>query len=411
MNRNPGPSWRSPRFWAKLCAGVAGVVLAIVAGGVFGLRWNARTQRDAVAAIKEARGSVTYDWEEEGAIRSASPFTIPGFPEWLIYFGWSGTSREEDGPDAPAWLVSLLGVDCFGNVTSVRLPGRAPVDLLEQIGRLKRLKSLRLSGLVLNDRQSLEFLAHLDQLEDLTLVRSRLSPGALSDLAHLKKLQSLNLMGTNVDNAALASIEGLTELTDLNLSGTAIDGTGLASLSRLSKLEDLKLDHTAIDDQGLSVLAKFPVLARLSLYGTKITGVGLVHLKGAQRLEEVRLEGTKLGDVGVENLASVTSLKVLELKGTAVGDAGVKYLKGLTNLEEVTLDRTAVTDAGLAYLTALPHLVIVSVQHTRVTEAGIAAVQRGRAALQAQQLTAATTTSGGSGATAEAGITDLEIVH
>jgi hypothetical protein len=53
--------------------------------------------------------------------------------------------------------------------------------------------------------------------------------------------------------------------------------------------------------------------------------------------------------------------------------------------------------------------VIVSVQHTRVTAAGIAAVQRQRAALQAQQL-AATTTSGGSAAT-EASITNLDIVH
>jgi hypothetical protein len=410
VNRKPGPSWRSPRFWGKLCAGIAGVVLTIVAGGVFGLRWKASAQRDAVAAIKEAHGSVLYDWEEDGAIRSSARFTIPGFPDWMIAWCRFGSQSEEGGPDAPAWLVSLLGVDCFGNVSSVRLPGRAPKDPLEQIGRLKRLKSLRLSGLVLNDRQGLAFLANLDQLEDLTLVRSRLRPGALSHLARLKKLQSLNLMGTNADNAALASIEGLTELTDLNLSGTAIDGAGLASLSRLSKLEDLKLDHTAIDDQGLSVLAKLPALAHLSLYGTKLTGAGLVHLKGAQRLEELRLEGTKLGDVGLVNLASVTSLKVLELKGTAVGDAGMKFLKGLTNLEELTLDRTAITDAGMACLTALPHLVIVSVQHTRVTEAGIAAVQRGRAALQSQQL-AATPTSGASATSPQAGITDLEIVH
>ncbi len=410
VNRKPRPSWRSPRFWAKLCAGIVGVVLAIGAGGAFGLRWNASAQRDAVAAIKEAHGSVLYDWEEDGAIRSSSPvFAIPGFPDWMIAWCRFGARAEEGGPDAPAWLVSLLGVDCFGNVTSVRLPGRAPADSLALIGRLKRLKSLRLSGLVLTNRQSLEFLANLDQLEDLTLVRSRLRPGALSHLAHLKKLQSLNLMGTNVDNAALASIEGLAELTELNLSGTAIDGAGLASLGKLSKLEDLNLDRTAIDDRGLSVLAKLPALAHLSLYGTKLTGAGLVHLKGAQRLEELRLEGTQLRDESLVNLASVTSLKVLELKGTAVGDAGMKYLKRLTNLEELTLDRTAITDAGLAQLTALPHLMIVSVQHTRVTEAGIAVVQRQRAALQAQQL-AATTTSGGAAAT-EAGITDLEIVH
>ncbi len=257
--KQSGSWWRSWGVLVKLCAGFAIVMIAIAAGAVAWLRWNAAGQRDAVAAITKARGSVTYDWEEADAVRSSGGFTIPGFPEWMFNFGWFNAAAESEvaGPDAPPWLVSLLGVDCFGNVTSVSLPGRATGDSLEPIGKLKRLKTLRLNSLVLNN-QSLQFLKNLGELEDLTLVRSRLGQGALSHLAHLKKLQSLNLLGTNVDNAALASIAGLIELTNLNLSGTRIDSAGLASLKGLSKLEDLNLDRTAISDQGLSVLAGFP---------------------------------------------------------------------------------------------------------------------------------------------------------
>ena len=373
----PGSWWRSWGFWVKLCGGIAIVMFAIFAGAVLWLRWNAAARRDAVAAIKKARGSVTYEWEEPDVIRSAGFFTIPGFPAWMSDLGWSNRPTEEGGPDAPPWVVSLLGVDCVGDVTSVTLPRRAPAEVLAQAGKLKRLKSLRLDGLVLSDR-SLQFLEDFDHLEDLTLVRSQLGQGALSHLAHLKKLQSLNLLGTDVDNAALASIAGLTELTSLNLSGTMIDSAGLAALKGLSKLEDLNLDRTAISDQGLSVLAGLPALAHLSMYGTRLTGSGLVHVRGLKRLESLRLEGTDLRDPGLVHLANVTSLKVLGLKGTSVGDAGIKCLTGLTNLEELTLDRTGVTDSGLAQLAGLPHLVIVSVQHTRVTEAGIAAVQAER---------------------------------
>ena len=399
--------WRTFGFWAKLCAGVAIVLLAVFVGGISWLRWNARAQRVAVAAIKDARGRVEYDWEKPDAVVSSAGFAVPGFSKkWLMRSSPSAARSEGGGPGAPPWLVSLLGVDCFGQVTSVSLPRRAPDELLQHVGRLKRLTTLRLDNLVDAD-QGVAFLEGLDCLEELTLVRSRLGQGAMSHLAGLKKLQSLNLHGTNVDNDGLAHIAGLTALTDLNLNGTAIDGAGLASLQGLTNLRDLDLDGTAIGDTGLSVVGKLPALTRLSLNGTRLIGVGLVHLKGLKRLEELSLEGTGVRDFGLAYLSGLTNLKVLELNGTPVGDAGLKCLAGLTNLEELTLDSTAITDAGLAHLTLLPHLVIVSMQDTKVTDAGITEMKRRRAAAQAQQLAA---TSNGIAHAAPA-ITDVEIVR
>ncbi len=407
MTSKPGPPWRSLRFWAKLCAAVAIIPLAVFVGAVCLLRWNASAQRIAVAAIKEAHGRVEYDWENPDVVRSSARFSIAGLEDWLNSWTPSSAESEDGGPPAPHWLVSLLGVDCFGHVTSVSAQ-RAPdkFKLVEHVGQLKRLSALRLTGFQLSD-QEMTFLDKLDCLEELTFVRCRLGNGTLSQLAGLKNLKSLNLHGSNVNSLALANIQGLTALTELNLSGTAIDGAALASLRGLSNLQGLDLDRTAIDDSGLAVLANLTALIRLSLNGTKLSGVGLVHLKGLNRLEELSLEGTRVSDAGLAHLAGLTRLKVLELKGTLVGDAGLKYLKDFSNLETLTLDRTAVTDAGLAHLTVLPHLVVVSVQHTKVTEAGITEMKRQRAALQAQQL--ATTTTGVTAA--GAGITDVEIMH
>jgi len=68
------------------------IVLVLVIGA--GLGWMVRTvrdaqiQREAVAAIRNAGGRVTYDWEwtEQG--------DIPGGKPW-----------------APRWLTDLVGVD------------------------------------------------------------------------------------------------------------------------------------------------------------------------------------------------------------------------------------------------------------------------------------------------------------
>src|SRR6516165_8790615 len=85
---------RSPRSWRRfLRFGVRGLIVLVLVIGA-GLGWivrQAHIQRDAVAAIKHAGGSVKYDWE----------YVSKGNP-------W-----------APRWLVDWLGVDFFGHVTEV----------------------------------------------------------------------------------------------------------------------------------------------------------------------------------------------------------------------------------------------------------------------------------------------------
>ncbi len=79
-----------------------------------GLGWvvrEANVQRDAVAAITAAGGSVTYDWEMSGGT------VVPGGKPWV-----------------PRWLTDRIGVDFFGHVTSVSLTEGETSAVMEAIG-------------------------------------------------------------------------------------------------------------------------------------------------------------------------------------------------------------------------------------------------------------------------------------
>lgn len=399
----PGASERLWRLAFRLVAGVVVVFLILGFGGVFWLKSKARPQRDAVAAIKEAGGKVYYVWEDPDAA-DVSPVS---FRPNLLGWTWLGGESDVEGPAAPPWLVSMLGVDCFGDVTSVVALRPASDQLLGHIGHLEKLESLRMQVATASE-PGMKSLERLVCLKRLTLARSRVITAGFAHLAALKNLEYLNLERTNIDDhAALAGLKSLTALTELNLGGTTITDSGMESLRELIKLEDLTLNNTAISDAGLASLANLSALRRLSLKGTRLNGAGLAHLKQLTKLEELCLEGTGVDDNSLAHLAGAFNLKVLQLKGTAVGDAGVVRLKGLTNLQELTLDRTRITDAGLVELAALPHLGIVSVQHTKVTEGAITEIKRRRAELQVQQLTASSTGI----VPPETAIIDLEIVH
>ena len=122
---------------------------------------RAHVQRDALAAIRKAGGSVQYDWQYKDGGRIA------------------------DGkPRGPKWLADRLGPDYFDTITTVS------------------------SGPATSDAE----LAHIGQLTQLEQLNLRES-AAVTDagLAHVKgltRLRILYLRGTQVTDAGLAHIEG-----------------------------------------------------------------------------------------------------------------------------------------------------------------------------------------------------------
>jgi hypothetical protein len=264
-------------------------VLVLVIG--VWLAWlvrSAHIQRDAVAAITHAGGKVSYDWEWSNG------HDIPGGKPW-----------------APRWLVSLLGIDYFGNIASVTFTFTGREVPAAHVARLTRLERLFVFQSPFGDKGA----AHLKgmrNLSELALIGTQVTDAGLVHLKDWKRLAMLQLTGVQIKDGGLEHLKGLTNLTYLTLGATNVTDAGLENLNGLTKLEVLVLTNTG-----------------------QITDAGLVHLKRLNHLSD------------------------LDLSGTRVSDAGLAHLKGLTNLHSLDASRSLVTDEGMKALQqALPNLTI-----------------------------------------------------
>ena len=149
--------WR--RFARFSVRGLVSLILLI--GAVLGwLVRSAHIQRDAVAAIRRAGGSVMYDWQWKNGEPNAN-----GKLRW------------------PKWLVDLIGIDYFGHVTRVEFAEHGCDADLVQVARLGRLASLNLA-------------------------RSPVTDVGISHLSGLSSLESLDLSQTNITDARSGAPEG-----------------------------------------------------------------------------------------------------------------------------------------------------------------------------------------------------------
>ncbi len=205
------------------------MVLVLMAGA--GLGWSiqrATVQLDAVRDIEAAGGVVTYDFQ-----RSEDP----GNPD--------GT------PPGPRWLVDLLGIDFFADVTYVKLGrSRKADDIPVLVGRLHRLEELDTHSARVTD-SGLAHLAGLSELRHLTCEGSPgLTDAGLAHLAGLERLEWLWIDGsTRIEGPGLAHLAGLNRL-NLLLIRVQTD-TGLSSLSRLTGLRQLFIRLGKVTDAAL----------------------------------------------------------------------------------------------------------------------------------------------------------------
>ncbi len=241
------------------------VVVLVIGAGLGWLVRSARIQREAVEAIKNAGGSVCYNWEySDGNV-------ISGGNPW-----------------APPWWVNLVGVDYFGHVSLVVSP------------------SARVSA------ATIELVGPLSQLEELRLGHSAVADAGLGHLNGLGKLKRLILTGTDVNDTALVHLKGLRELSALDLIGTGVTDAGLAHLKGLSNLSVLGLSYTKVSDRGLEHLSGLKNLSSLDLHGTQVTDAGMVHLKGLSHLSYLNLLFTQVTDAGIKELKQALPSLTLE---------------------------------------------------------------------------------------------------
>ena len=164
----------------------------------------------------------------------------------------------------------------------------------------------RLNSVSLDDTQITG--AGLSSLREMTQLSALHAVGApidtLEPIRHLTKVRTLILAGTKIDDAGLAPVAGFYELYYLALQYTSVGDAGLAHIARLSNMKILHLHGTRISDDGLIHLAGLSRLESLSLSETAITDRGLKHLMGLTSLKSIAIDS----QAGVTT-AGITSLQ------------------------------------------------------------------------------------------------------
>jgi hypothetical protein len=193
------------RWWNDVRFSVSSLIaFTALTGCLLGwLTHNARVQRETVAAIRAAGGTVGY----EGALEDST---------W-----WP-----------PNFLLDNLGIDYFDRVTVIYLTDSRSADsVLPQVGRLHWLRELYLGG-------------------------SSISDQGLRHLKGLTRVVSLDLSATAISDDGLASVEGFYRLRELNLARTRIGDAGIMHLVKLKDLSKLDVSKTRVSVEGTRALAR-----------------------------------------------------------------------------------------------------------------------------------------------------------
>jgi hypothetical protein len=166
--------------------------------------------------------------------------------------------------------------------------------------------------------------------------------------------------------AVLPFLREFPELDELSILHTKIGDEHFKYLLPLKKLVWLELSHSNIGDESLKHLKTFPDLKSISLANTRITDKGLEQLKELTQLDLLNLGGNKITDAGLAHLTKLTNLTSLALVETQITDAGIARLQGMKKLRDLCLQDTAVTDAALDQLHALKSLRVIAIKETTV---------------------------------------------
>jgi hypothetical protein len=286
------------------------IVLVLVVGT--GLGWlirSARIQRDAVAAITRAGGSVQYNWE------------------------WANGEPIAGGrPAVPKRMIDLIGLDYLGHVTRVSYMQRAIDSMNARVAKMNaEFSALVAARAELAEAQAKpdpalghadgEAVTHLKPLASIKSPESE-SQAFMADLTRLPQLSSLDLSFTDVTDDGLAHLKVLTSLSELNLMHTRITDSGLAHLKGLSNLSHLRLGDGFIA-AGFRVEESLKPLFDLP----PITDAGLAHLEGLTNLSELDLSATEITDAGLVHLKALANLRSVDLRGTHITNAGAQELQ------------------------------------------------------------------------------------
>ncbi|MEI8379061.1 MAG: G protein-coupled receptor LGR4 [Planctomycetota bacterium] len=221
----------------------------------------------------------------------------------------------------------------------------------QHLGHIQSLETLNIIATKLND----DWIAPLGQLTRLKSLRftnnGKLTDAGLEQLAGLKNLETFSFVGTGMKGHAYSKFHGWTRLIKVSHRGSSIDDEGLQQLcEHLVNLESISLAHAKFTDAGAVHLAKLTRLKGLEIGSQNATPSCL------KSISALPLEYLQIGDgldkpEGIKLIKDIPTLRRLTLTNAKeLTDADLKVVAGITQLEHLELGRIDLPDERLDQL-------------------------------------------------------------
>lgn len=338
------------RRWGVPVRGLALLALLLLIGGAW-MSWRVtvdnRMYRQWLSTLPEGQGvnaRIFCDWLPTSTAVWLEKHELVLFPRclqgvyvsqsadpqivrWITHLpGCASVVLESDALDEllPA-IVDAPALNCLELRGLHRPAGRQAIDL-ESLSATRRLKELRISQLMLDERavaalqrlpsletlhlETVEFpddlgdwLAALRQLRVFSASYCTLSAASLAGAADLPSDCKVDLAFFGADEVLLQRIATVSQLRRLQLTGGLATDAGLAALAGHQRLESLTLVRMhGISDAALPVLAKLPQLMHLRLDDVPVSDAGLMHFASAPELVSLSLRGTRVTKEAADRL-------------------------------------------------------------------------------------------------------------
>ncbi|MEP3479895.1 MAG: hypothetical protein ABJZ55_11655 [Fuerstiella sp.] len=192
----------------------------------------------------------------------------------------------------------------------------------------------------------------LDQIEELDLKGSRLTPASMAALAKFTGLKKLDLSSAAFGGGNLQAISTLPALEWLDLSRTSTNNLNMQSVAKIKGLKVLSLAQTVVNDEGLGLLTELSALEELNVSGTETVGLYLAALGKDGAKAPLKILNASHTRVGTQGFRFVNQFPLVQLhvSKAMVTDLSMEGLRGCTELTDFTLSQNRITDKSAKWI-------------------------------------------------------------
>lgn len=279
-----------------------------------------------------------------------------------ILGGKAHDHRKENADPYNAAFIEHLGH--IASLESVKLEASGIEDAwVGPLLKLKKLKSLSVSGFGRLGDASLAQLQQLTECPDLTNLElayfGKATDAGWEKLAGLKNLESFTPRGAGYPGHFFAKFDGWTKLKRINFHSNGLDDEGLGYVcEKFPNLEFIKLWHSKqLTDAGAEHFKKLKHLTGIEISCAKATAGLMKHLRELP-MEYMALEYGVCSPAAeaIATVKAIPTLRKLSLDAKAFTDADLTAVAGVTQIKELSLSNLELPDTRLSQFQAFAHL-------------------------------------------------------